>query len=139
MAKRVLLFTQWFDPEPTFKGLLFAKELVKKGYEVEVVTGFPNYPEGIVYEGYKIKWIQKEVIDGVNVTRLPLYPSHDSSAIKRILNFISFAITALFYNLFFLKQIFSSNTKAFRLFHYISYGTVMWKTVPTQIFFSITR
>lgn len=105
MAKRVLLLTQWFDPEPTFKGLLFAKELVNKGYEVEVVTGFPNYPGGIVYEGYKIKFIQKEVIDGVNITRLPLYPSHNSSAFKRILNFISFAISALFYNLLFLKKV----------------------------------
>lgn len=105
MAKRVLLLTQWFDPEPTFKGLLFAKELVSKGYDVEVVTGFPNYPGGVIYEGYKIKFIQKEVIDGVNITRLPLYPSHDSSAFKRILNFVSFAVSALFYNLFFLKKV----------------------------------
>lgn len=46
MAVRVLLLTQWFDPEPTFKGLLFARELVKLGIQVEVVTGFPNYPGG---------------------------------------------------------------------------------------------
>ena len=26
---RVLLLTQWFDPEPTFKGLVFARELVR--------------------------------------------------------------------------------------------------------------
>jgi glycosyltransferase involved in cell wall biosynthesis len=105
MSKRILLLTQWFDPEPTFKGLLFATELVRRGYEVEVVTGFPNYPGGLVYEGYKIKWIQKEIIDGVNVTRLPLYPSHDASPMRRILNFISFSISALFYNLFFLKKV----------------------------------
>ena len=41
---RVLLLTQWFDPEPTFKGLVFARELVRQGFDVEVVTGFPNYP-----------------------------------------------------------------------------------------------
>ena len=48
---RVLLLTQWFDPEPTFKGLLFARELVKLGFEVEVLTGFPNYPGGRCIRG----------------------------------------------------------------------------------------
>ncbi len=97
---RVLLLTQWFDPEPTFKGLVFARDLVRQGFDVEVVTGFPNYPGGTVYPGYKIRWIQREYIDGVNVTRLPLYPNHDQSAIKRVLNYVSFAASALFYGLF---------------------------------------
>ncbi len=104
MATRVLLLTQWFDPEPTFKGLLFARELVRQGFEVEVVTGFPNYPGGKVYSGYKIKWLQREVIDGVHVTRVPLYPNHDQSAIKRVLNYASFAASSLFYGLFMAKR-----------------------------------
>ncbi len=101
---RVLLLTQWFDPEPTFKGLVFARELVRQGFVVEVVTGFPNYPGGKVYPGYKIRWIQREHIDGVEVTRLPLYPNHDQSAIKRVLNYASFAASALFYGLFMAKR-----------------------------------
>ena len=101
---RVLLLTQWFDPEPTFKGLVFARELVRQGFEVEVVTGFPNYPGGKVYPGYKIRWIQRERIDGVEVTRLPLYANHDQSAIKRVLNYVSFAASALFYGLFMAKR-----------------------------------
>lgn len=43
---KILILTQWFDPEPTFKGLLFARELAARGHEVEVLTGFPNYPGG---------------------------------------------------------------------------------------------
>jgi colanic acid biosynthesis glycosyl transferase WcaI len=101
---RVLLLTQWFDPEPTFKGLVFARELVRQGFDVEVITGFPNYPGGKVYSGYKIKLIQRERIDGVEVTRLPLYPNHDQSAIKRVLNYASFAASALFYGLFMAKR-----------------------------------
>ncbi|MGP1683952.1 MAG: glycosyltransferase family 4 protein [Giesbergeria sp.] len=101
---RVLLLTQWFDPEPTFKGIVFARELVRQGLEVEVVTGFPNYPGGKVYPGYRIKWLQREVIDGVQVTRLPLYPNHDQSAIKRALNYASFAASALVYGLFIAKR-----------------------------------
>lgn len=104
LRKRVLLLTQWFDPEPTFKGLVFARELVRQGFDVEVITGFPNYPGGKVYPGYRVKLIQKEVIDGVNVTRVPLYPSHDKGAKGRILNYASFAASSLFYGLFFAKK-----------------------------------
>lgn len=104
MAIKVVLLTQWFDPEPTFKGLAFARELVRKGFEVEVITGFPNYPGGEVYPGYRIRMIQREVIDGVQITRLPLYPSHDGSAILRIINYASFAASSLFYGLFMLKR-----------------------------------
>jgi colanic acid biosynthesis glycosyl transferase WcaI len=102
--KRVLLLTQWFDPEPTFKGLVFARELVRLGFDVEVVTGFPNYPGGKLYAGYKIKLIQRECIDGVQITRLPLYPNHDQSAIKRVINYASFAASALFYGVFIAKR-----------------------------------
>ncbi len=98
---RILLLTQWFDPEPTPKGLAFARELLAQGFDVEVVTGFPNYPGGDLYPGYRMQLIQREVIDGVRVTRLPLYMSHDASALKRIANYASFAASALFYGLFF--------------------------------------
>lgn len=104
MAIRILLLTQWFDPEPTFKGLVFARELVKQGFEVEVVTGFPNYPGGKIYPGYKLKFLQREQIEGVQVTRVPLYPSHDQGAVGRVLNYVSFAAASLCYGLFGAKR-----------------------------------
>ncbi len=104
MATRVLLLTQWFDPEPTFKGIVFARELVASGFAVEVVTGFPNYPGGKLYPGYRIKWIQREIIDGVEVTRVPLYPNHDQSAVKRALNYLSFSLASFVYGCFFAKR-----------------------------------
>lgn len=104
MGCKVILLTQWFDPEPTFKGLVFAEELVRLGFDIEVITGFPNYPGGKLYPGYRMKLIQKEVINGVSVTRLPLYPSHNQSAIKRVLNYASFASSSLFYGLFKVKR-----------------------------------
>ena len=58
---RILLLTQWFDPEPTFKGLVFARALVQAGLRVEVVTGFPNYPGGKLYPGYRLKCLQREL------------------------------------------------------------------------------
>jgi len=104
VSTRVLLLTQWFDPEPTFKGLVFARELVKQGFEVEVLTGFPSYPGGRVYPGYRVKLLQREWIDGVQVTRVPLYPSHDKGAKGRILNYVSFSVSSLFYGLFCAKR-----------------------------------
>lgn len=104
MRPRVLLLTQWFDPEPTFKGLVFARELVAQGFDVDVITGFPNYPGGKLYPGYKVKLLQREQIDGVNVMRVPLYPSHDQGAVGRVLNYVSFAFSALICGLFFVKR-----------------------------------
>ncbi|MGL1028202.1 glycosyltransferase family 4 protein [Vibrio vulnificus] len=102
---KILLLTQWFDPEPTFKGLLFAQSLRDQGHEVEVLTGFPNYPGGKVYDGYKISLYQKEIMDGIVVHRVPLYPSHDSSALKRVFNYISFAASSFLIGLIKTKKI----------------------------------
>src|SRR5512134_3610698 len=75
-SMRILFVTQWFDPEPMFKGLAFAKALRKRGHEVEVLTGFPNYPEGRIYPGYGQRLLHREEMDGISVLRVPLYPSH---------------------------------------------------------------
>lgn len=91
---RILLLTQWFDPEPAFKGLPFARKLIERGHEVEVLTGFPNYPEGKLYHGYRLRIWQKESVEGVSVVRVPLYPSHDRLVLRRAWNYLSFAVTA---------------------------------------------
>jgi colanic acid biosynthesis glycosyl transferase WcaI len=97
---RVLLITQWFEPEPAFKGLVFAKALREQGLAVSVLTGFPNYPGGKVYPGYRIRILQKEVVDGISVTRVALYPSHDRSAKGRVLKYLSFGLMATLGGLF---------------------------------------
>ncbi len=93
---RILMVTEGFNPEPHFKGLSFCRALMRRGHEVEVITGFPNYPGGKVYPGYRIRLHQKEILDGVTVHRVPLYPSHDGSAIRRIATYCSFALSAAF-------------------------------------------
>ena len=96
-SPRLILLTQWFDPEPTFKGLVFAKALQRSGFNVEVVTGFPNYPGGKVYAGYRIRPITREFKDGVNITRLALFPSHSERALSRIANYLSFCLSCFLY------------------------------------------
>ena len=91
---RILLWMQWFDPEPQIKGLAFAKKLRELGNEVEVLTGFPNYPGGKIYPGYSVKFFQEEFIDQIRIIRVPLYPSHSSSSFGRILNYLTFGFTS---------------------------------------------
>ncbi len=91
---RILMITQWFDPEPTIKGLGLAKKLHALGHDVQVITGFPNYPGGRIYPGYRVRPFQRELLDGVRVLRVPLYPSHDSSPLRRVLNYTSFGVAA---------------------------------------------
>ena len=92
---RILFLTQWFQPENFFKGLPFARALAARGHDVEVLTGFPNYPGGKLYPGYRVRFYQKEMMDGITVHRIPLYPSHDRSPLRRILNYLSLSLSAL--------------------------------------------
>lgn len=83
------------------KGLLFAKELqAVEGDRVTVVTGFPNYPAGKIYDGYRIRPITREVRDGVEIVRLPLVPGHGRNPLWRIANYLSFFASLLVWGLF---------------------------------------
>lgn len=101
---RIILLMQFYDPEPVYKGQVFAEAIVKAGYEVEVVTGFPNYPGGKLYEGYSLRPIQKSKENGVSITRLALYPSHGKSKIGRIFNYFSFMLSACIYLTIFARR-----------------------------------
>lgn len=88
------MITQLFQPEPNhLKGLTFAKELQKLGNDIEVLTGFPNYPGGCVYKGYKQKWRMNEIVDRISILRVPLFPDHSKSGLRRFLCYMSQALT----------------------------------------------
>jgi colanic acid biosynthesis glycosyl transferase WcaI len=73
---------------------ILAKGLASRGHFLTVLTGFPNYPLGKIYPGYKQTIIHRENIDGVQVIRIPLYPDRSRSIIKRSLNYLSFPVIA---------------------------------------------
>ena len=101
---RILILSQWFQPEPTFKGLPLAKALQAKGHDVEVLTGFPNYPGGRLYPGYKLRLWKREVVDGIRINRVILYPSHDRSYLRRVFNYVSFGLSASLLGIFLVKR-----------------------------------
>lgn len=94
MTVKIAFVCQWFPPEPVQVPEGIALALRAEGAHVEVLTGIPNYPSGSVAPGYKARQRRYENRDGLLVYRAPLYPSHDSSAIKRFLNYASWALSS---------------------------------------------
>jgi glycosyltransferase involved in cell wall biosynthesis len=127
---KILLLQQKFSPEPILTGLLFAKAFKDKGHQVQVLTGFPNYPTGNLYPGYKLKFFQKEIIDGIEIIRVPLYPSHDQSVLHRIWNAMSFALSATFLGLFLVK-------KADAMYVYHPEGSIALPAIIIKLFCGI--
>lgn len=91
---RILILSQWYVPEPVLLLQELAQTLLGRGHGVTVLTGFPNYPSGRLYPGYRTRLLQRETIAGVSIVRVPLYPDHSRSGFRRALNYLSFAISA---------------------------------------------
>lgn len=91
---RILLLTQYFDPEPACKFTDLARMLSERGHSVQVITGFPCYPHGRTYDGYRQRLFHEETVNGVTVTRVPQLPDHSRSAWRRALYYVSFALCA---------------------------------------------
>ncbi len=94
---KIAMFSQWWPPEPSAVVASLGRELARRGNEVEVVTGFPNYPTGKLYPGHRIRWrhIEGSGREGeLRTIRVPLFPSHDAHAVRRAANYLSFGIAA---------------------------------------------
>lgn len=88
------LLSQWYEPEPTIIPGVLARELTRRRHSVRVLTGFPNYPEGRIYDGYRQAARRDEDASGVAIRRVALYPSHSLSTFGRLTNYASFAASA---------------------------------------------
>jgi len=93
MSLRTLMATHWFEPEGGAAGHpgIVARSLVARDHEVHVVTGFPTYPKGEIFDGYQNRFYQRESLGGMTVHRGAVYPSHDNRAVHRAANYLSFA------------------------------------------------
>ncbi|MBD8140017.1 glycosyltransferase family 4 protein [Frigoribacterium sp. CFBP 13605] len=93
---RVLIVSQYFRPERVSIPITLADELSRRGHDVEVLTGWPNYPDGELFPTYKQRLRHTERQGGVMVHRVPLIISHSRSAVGRLLNYASFAFSSTF-------------------------------------------
>ncbi|MET7467844.1 glycosyltransferase family 4 protein [Micromonospora sp. NPDC005686] len=91
---RVGILSYHFPPEPAFIPGSLAEELVARGHEVRVLTGFPDYPGGHVYPGWRQRWRHQTQSERLTVRRVPRYAAGDGSARARTASWLSFAAGA---------------------------------------------
>ena len=104
---KILLLSQYYFPEERTAPLNLYNmsiDLIKMGHTVMVLTGIPNHPYGKYYQGYKLKLLQKEIVEGVEIFRVPIYPDHSMSILKRMIGYFSFSLSALFIGSFILRD-----------------------------------
>lgn len=100
--KRILIVTQYIYPE-NFKSNELAFELAKRGHHIDVLTGIPNYPEGIYYKGYGLLKKRVEHKDGVTFYRCIQTPrGRKASGLGLACNYMSFVFFATLWVFFFL-------------------------------------
>lgn len=100
---KILFVSQYFYPE-NFKGNDIVFDFVKKGYDVTVLTGKPNYPQGKFFEGYNFFNKRKETINGANIIRVPLFPRRSGKGIPLVLNYLSFIFFSYWAVIFRVKE-----------------------------------
>lgn len=96
--KHILVISQYFYPEQ-FRINDICKEWIERGYQLMVITGIPNYPQGKYFNGYGIWKRHREVYNGIDIIRIPLIP-RGGNAIMLCLNYLSFVISGFFWQLF---------------------------------------
>ena len=93
----IAIAAQYYWPEKVGAAIWLeqlATDLIARGHRVTMLTGFPNYPDGKIFEGYRGKWFQRESRDGVEIRRSFLFASEKQTFWHRALNFGSFCGSA---------------------------------------------
>jgi colanic acid biosynthesis glycosyl transferase WcaI len=94
---RILYLSQYFPPESgatQSRAYEMAKNWVRLGHKVTMITEFPNHPSGIIAPEYKGKIFDRSELAGIEVLRVWVHASVVKNFINRILFYLSFMINA---------------------------------------------
>ena len=69
----ILIISQGYWPE-IFPINIIAKNIVKSGINVNVLTGYPNYPKGKIYYGFNNKVTSVKKKNNIIINRVPIIP-----------------------------------------------------------------
>jgi colanic acid biosynthesis glycosyl transferase WcaI len=100
---RILLLTDNYPPEtspPALRCSMHAKRWVERGHHVNVVTSFPNFPDGKVFGNYRQSPFKREVLDTVDVLRVATLIFPNRGFLLRIADFLSFMVAGSIGSLF---------------------------------------
>jgi UDP-N-acetylmuramyl pentapeptide phosphotransferase/UDP-N-acetylglucosamine-1-phosphate transferase/glycosyltransferase involved in cell wall biosynthesis len=99
----ILFFSHYFPPEgnaPASRVHALCRHWLRSGQHVRVVTCAPNVPDGRVYEGYRNALWQRQAVDGIDTVRVWTYLAANQGTTRRILNFLSYMLSATLAGLF---------------------------------------
>jgi glycosyltransferase involved in cell wall biosynthesis len=99
----ILFLTDNFPPEvnaPASRTFEHCRQWVKAGHEVTVITCAPNFPRGRVFDGYRNSLRSVEMVDGIRVVRVWSYITANEGFARRVLDYMSFMVSATFAGLF---------------------------------------
>ena len=95
----ILFLTDNFPPEvnaPASRTFEHCREWVKESHRVTVVTCAPNFPTGRIFDGYRNRLWQREVMYGIDVVRVWSYITANEGFLKRTIDYMSFMVMAVF-------------------------------------------
>ena len=99
----ILFLTDNFYPEtnaPAKRTLEHCNEWIRKGHKITIITGAPNFPKGKIFNGYKNKIYQSEIINNIYVKRVWTFISANEGFFLRICDYLSFMISSFFCGIF---------------------------------------
>ena len=99
----ILVVSQYFWPE-NFRINDVVRSLVDRGATVHVLTGKPNYPEGKIFTGYEALGCQTQELLGATVHRVPIAARGTRSALRLVLNYLSFVISGMLFGPWLLRR-----------------------------------
>ncbi len=89
---RILVVSQYFWPE-NFRINDLVTEWCRRGHDVTVLTGYPNYPSGKIFPEFCENPHEFACYSGAKVVRVPLF-ARGNGAVRLLLNYVSFAVSA---------------------------------------------
>ena len=90
---KILIISQYFWPE-NFRVNELSEELIKLGHDITVLTGYPNYPKGEIFEDFLNKRNSFREYKGVKIIRVPIIP-RKKGRFKLVINYLSFVINSI--------------------------------------------
>ena len=99
----ILFLTDNFPPEvnaPASRTHEHCRQWVQAGHQVTVITCAPNFPTGKVFDGWRNRLWQQGQVDGIRVIRVWSYITANEGFVRRVLDYVSYMLTATVASLF---------------------------------------
>jgi hypothetical protein len=100
---KILIVSQYFWPE-YFRINDLVEELSKKNHQIDILTGYPNYPKGEIYNDFNKDRSLFNEFKGCKIYRVPIVPRKNGTNLNIAINYISFLLSSIFYGLYLIRK-----------------------------------